>query len=124
MRLKSSIVEYLKAGAGYDCPGHDKETIFSVISTSKVLLFDSFGTFGGELPTGSKKSNKFGFFHLFLSDYLNPGDGNACAGQDMAKGVPNATLVFDFITSGNFGEVPVMGSNLKIHNIFEIDSYL
>ena len=61
-----------------------------------------------------KKSNKFGFCHLFLSDYLNPGDGNACAGQDMATGVPNAVFVFDFITSGNFGEVPVMGSNLKI----------
>ena len=61
-----------------------------------------------------KKSNNSGFFHLFLSDYLNPGDGNACAGQDMATGVPNSALVFDFITSGNFGEVPVMGSNLKI----------
>ena len=51
---------------------------------------------------------------MVLSDYLNPGDGNACAGQDMARGVPNAVFVFDFITSGNFGEVPVMGSNLKI----------
>ena len=88
------------------------------------MLFDSFGIFGGELPTGSKKYNKFGVFTKVLSDYLNPGDGNACAGQDMARGVPNAVFVFDFITSGNFGEVPVMGSNLKIHYIFEIDSCL
>ena len=105
-------------------PGMTRKQFFPLYQPQKYCFLTLLELSEVNYQLVLKKSNKFGFFHLFLSDYLNPGDGNACAGQDMAKGVPNATLVFDFITSGNFGEVPVMGSNLKIHYIFEIDSYL
>ena len=48
-----SNLNYLKPGAGYDCPGQVRD-VTSFKFTSNVLLFDSLGIFGGELPTGSK----------------------------------------------------------------------
>ncbi len=46
-------LEYRNDGVGYDWPGHINDTRPSLTSTVKLLILDSLGTFGPELPTGS-----------------------------------------------------------------------